>query len=60
MSCLQCEAPNLLLESMPLDPDLVDFIEQAFLEGQIDGQNADLAYACLSSVASNSYFMNEY
>ena len=45
---------------MPLDPDLVDFIEQAFLEGQIDGQNADLAYACLSSVASNSYFMNEY
>ncbi len=29
---------------MPPDPELVDLIEQAFLEGQIDGQKADLAY----------------
>ena len=58
MSCIQCELANLLLESMPPDPDLVDLIEQAFLEGQIDGQNADLDYACLSSVAGNSYCMN--
>ena len=35
MSCIQCELANLLLESMPPDPDLVDLIEQAFLEGQI-------------------------
>ena len=29
---------------MPPDPDLVALIEQAFLEGQIDGQEADQAY----------------
>jgi len=28
---------------MPPDPELVDLIEPAFLEGQIDGQKADLA-----------------
>ena len=43
MSCLHCELPNLLHDSMPPDPDLVDLIEQAFLEGQIDSQKADLA-----------------
>ena len=32
MPCLHCEIPNLLQESMPPDPDLVDLIEQAFLE----------------------------
>ncbi len=47
MSCIQCELANLLLESMPPDPDLVDLIEQAFIEGQIDGQKADLAYLWL-------------
>lgn len=44
MPCLQCELPDLLLASMPPDPDLVDLIEQAFLERQIDGLKADLAY----------------
>ena len=34
---------------MPPDPDLVDLIEQAFLEGQIDGQKADLAYWWIQS-----------
>jgi hypothetical protein len=51
MSCLNCELPNLLHDSMPPDPELVDLIEQAFLEGQIDGQKAGLAYLCL--VAEN-------
>ena len=31
----------------PPDPELVDLIEQVFLEGQIDGLNADLAYLWL-------------
>jgi len=44
MPCLQCELPNLLLESCPPDPELVDLIEPAFLEGQIDSQAAELAY----------------
>ena len=29
---------------MPPDPEFVDLIEQAFIEGQIDSQKADLAY----------------
>jgi hypothetical protein len=44
MPCLQCELPNLLLESCPPDPELVDLIEQAFLDGQIDSLAAELAY----------------
>jgi len=47
MSCLRCELPRLLEESRPPDPELVDLIEQAFLEGQIDGLPADLACAWL-------------
>ena len=43
-SCLLCELPSLLHDSMPPDPELVDLIEWAFLEGQIDGVKADLAY----------------
>ena len=50
MPCLQCELPNLLLESMPPDPELVDLIEKAFLDGQIDSQVAELAYLCLLPV----------
>ena len=44
MPCLICELPKILEETRPPDSDLVDLIEQAFLEGQIDGQKADLAY----------------
>jgi len=33
--------------SRPPDPELVDLIEQAFIEGQIDSQKAELAYLCL-------------
>ena len=43
MPGLQCDLPNLILESMPPDPDLADLIEQASIEGQIDSQNAQLA-----------------
>lgn len=32
---------------MPPDAELVDPIERAFLEGQIDGLKADLAYVWL-------------
>jgi len=49
MSCLNCELPTLLHDSKPFDPELVDLIERAFLEGQIDGQKADLAYLCLAA-----------
>ena len=34
---------------MPPDPDLVDLIEQASIEGQIAGQKAELAYLWLSA-----------
>ncbi len=44
MSCLQCDLSEILEQTRPPDPELVDLIEQAFLEGQIDSQKADLAY----------------
>ena len=50
MPCLKCELPKILEETRPPDPDMVDLIEQAFLEGQIDGLRVDLAYLCLLSV----------
>ena len=34
MPCVQCELPDLLLESMPPDQDMVELIEQAFSDGQ--------------------------
>jgi len=40
---------TVLAASMPSDSGLVDLIEQAFLEGQIDGKRADLAYLWLSA-----------
>ena len=47
MLCLECDLPELLEETRPPDPEFVDLIDQAFLEGQIDSQRADLAYLCL-------------
>ncbi len=49
MPCLKCELPHLLEVSRPPDPELVDLIEQAFIEGQIDSHRADLAYLFLTS-----------
>jgi len=56
MPCLQCEMPILLEASRPPDEELVDLIEQAFLEGQIDGLKADLAYMWLRMHESAAYF----
>ena len=47
MSCLRCDLPEILEQARPPDPELVDLIEQDFLEGQIDGLGADLAYVWL-------------
>ena len=35
---------DILEQTLPPDPELVDLIEWAFLEGQINGRKADLAY----------------
>jgi len=43
MSCVHCNLSELLEQTRPPDPELVDLIEQVFIEGQIDGQKADLA-----------------
>lgn len=43
MNC-QCDLWDLVEAARPPDAELVDLIEWAFLEGQIDGQKADLAY----------------
>ncbi len=55
MPCLKCDLPYLLEVSRPPDPELVDLIEQAYLEGQIDSQKADLAYTYLRLEAGNEY-----
>ena len=55
MPCLQCELPRILEETRPPDPDMVDMIEQAFLEGQIDSRMADMAYDYLRLEAGNGY-----
>jgi hypothetical protein len=60
MSCLHCELPSLLEASIPPDEELVDLIEWAFLEGQIDGVKADLAYAWLLRRSSQRQFMALY
>ncbi len=44
MSCLQCDLPEILEHARPPDSELVDLIEKAFLEGQIDSRKVDLAY----------------
>ncbi len=58
MSCLICELPDLLEASRPPDPELVDLIEQAFIEGQLDSQKADLAYTYLWLEFGKGYCMN--
>ena len=41
---LQLDAEALLLDSMPPDEECLDLIEQAFLDGQIDGETLSLAF----------------
>ena len=38
---------DLVEASRPPDPELVELIEQAFIDGQIDSDKAGLAYAFL-------------
>ena len=45
MLCLHCDLAEILEQTRPPDAELVDLIEQAFLEGQVDGLQADLAYS---------------
>ncbi len=47
MSCIHCDLSEILEQTRPPDPELVDLIEQAFLEGQIDSRKAELAYLWL-------------
>ena len=54
MLCLRCDLSQILEQTRPPNPDLVDLIEQAFLEGQIDGQKADLAYLSLLPVIGSN------
>jgi len=58
MSCLKCELPDLLEASRPPDPELVDLIERAFIEGQIDSEKADLAYTFLRLELGDKYCTN--
>ena len=44
---MSCDLSELLERTRPPDAELVDLIEKAFLEGQIDGLKADLAYSWL-------------
>ena len=39
---------------MPPDPELVDLIERAFLDGQIDSEVAELAYHLISQMSAFS------
>jgi hypothetical protein len=57
MRCLICNLPELLEASMPLDEEMVDLKEQAFLEGQIDGLKADLADFWLGSNSRDQSYM---
>ena len=35
MSCIHCDLSEILEQTRPPDPELVDLIEQAFLEGRL-------------------------
>ena len=50
MSRFHCDLSEVLEQTRPPDPELVDLIEQAFIQGQIDSQKAELAYVCLLPV----------
>ena len=44
MPTLEHAISELLEQSIPPDEDMVDLIQRAFLQGQIDGLSADLAH----------------
>ena len=49
MIYLHCDLAEILEQTRPPDAELVDLVEWAFLERQIDGQKADLAYLWLEA-----------
>jgi len=48
MPCLHCDLTEILEQTRPPDAELVDLIERAYLQGQIDARRADFAYLWLS------------
>ncbi len=46
---------DLVEASRPPDPELVDLIEQAFLEGQIDSETVGLDYVYLYLAKGEKY-----
>ena len=44
MKCLHYDLSEILEQSRPPDPELVNLIELAFLDSQIDNQKAERAY----------------
>ena len=55
MLCLHCDLSEIIEQTRPPDPELVDLIEQAFLKGQIDSQKAELPYTYLRLEVGNGY-----
>jgi len=51
---MSCDLTKLLERTRPPDPDIVDLIERAFLEQQIDSQRSDLAYLILAQMSAFS------
>ena len=51
---MSCDLSEFLEQTRPPDSELVDLIEKVYLDGQIDGQSADLAY--LSVLAKKGRF----
>lgn len=49
MWCDHFDLSALVEAATPPDPELADLIELAYLEGQIDGLKADLAYLWLEA-----------
>ncbi len=47
MSCIHCDLSEILEETRLPDPELVDLIELAYLEGRIDSASANLMYLWL-------------
>ncbi len=55
MPCLHCDLAEILEQTRPPDSELVDLIEQAYLEAQIDGLQADLAHFFLCLDVFHNY-----
>ncbi len=47
MLCLQCDLSEILEQTRPPDPELVDLIDQAFIQGKIGSTSANLTYLWL-------------